>query len=154
MDGFDGAGRPQFALGALLGAGTFGEVYLARMTSPNGIQQDVAVKLLNTGLHPRSQPVSRMRDEGHLLASLNHPAILAVKDFCVVDGRIGLVTEFVAGADLHDLIFDSEDPIPAKPVLQVVSALADALHVAWETPAPGGGPMALVHRDEIGRAHV
>ena len=147
MDGFEGAGRTQFALGALLGAGTFGEVYLARMTSPNGIQQNVAMKLLNPGLHPKSQPISRMRDEGHMLASLNHPAILAVKDLCVIDGRIGLVTEFVPGSDLHDLIFDAEDPIPAKPLLQVVSALADALDVAWKTPAPTGTPMALVHRD-------
>lgn len=139
-------GRQHFDVGALLGAGTFGEVYVARMTSVNGIQQNVAVKLLNSGLHPKSQPVARMRDEGRMLAALNHPAILQVMDFCVLQGRIGLVTELVPGADLHDCIF-GDDPIPPRAAMQVIGTVADALDAAHATPAQDGRPLGLVHRD-------
>ncbi|MCB9665501.1 MAG: serine/threonine protein kinase [Alphaproteobacteria bacterium] len=139
-------GRIKFDIGPLLGAGTFGEVYLARMTSVNGIEQEVAVKLLNPGLSPRSQPVSRMRDEGMMLAALNHPAILHVMDFCYLDGRIGLVTEFVPGADLHDCIF-GHDPIPPRAALEVIGLMADALDAAYSTPTSDGARLNLVHRD-------
>ncbi|MCA9572264.1 MAG: serine/threonine protein kinase, partial [Myxococcales bacterium] len=139
-------GRQRFALKSLLGAGTFGEVYLASMTSANGIEQDVALKLLNPGLSPRSQPVSRMRDEGRMLASLKHPAILNVMDYCFLEGRIGLVTEFVPGADLHDCI-EGPDPIPPRAALEVVGHIAEALDVAFHAKDAEGNPMDLVHRD-------
>ncbi len=138
--------RDRFNIGILLGAGTFGEVYLARLQSVQGIEQDVAVKLLNPGLDARSQPVSRMRDEGRLLAGLNHPAILQVMDFCHLDGRIGLVTEYVPGADLDDCIH-GDDPIPARAALQVIGQVADALHAAFESRTTDGGTLGLVHRD-------
>jgi hypothetical protein len=141
-----GNARHRFRLGPLLGAGTFGEVYLARLTSLHGIEQDVAVKLLNPGLSPKSQPVSRMRDEGRMLAALNHPAILHVMDFCYLDQRIGLVTELVPGADLHACIF-GDDPIPPRAALQVIGTCADALHAAYFTRTDGGQQMSLVHRD-------
>ncbi|MCB9680954.1 MAG: serine/threonine protein kinase [Alphaproteobacteria bacterium] len=136
----------RFRIGPLLGAGTFGEVYLSTMTSGHGIEQDVAVKLLNPGLNPRSQPVSRMRDEGRMLAAINHPAILTVMDFCFLEGRIGLVTEFVPGSDLHDCIHGA-DPIPARAALAVIGLVADALHAAYSTRAADGRPLGLVHRD-------
>lgn len=141
-----GTGRHRFAIGALLGSGTFGDVYLARMTTGHGIEQEVAVKLLNPGISPKSQPVARMRDEGRMLAALNHPAILSVMDFCVLDGRIGLVTEYVQGADLHDCIY-GDAPIPPRASTHVLGLVADALHAAWHTPNVAGRPIQLVHRD-------
>ena len=141
-----GTGRHRFAIGALLGSGTFGDVYLARMTTGHGIEQEVAVKLLNPGISPKSQPVARMRDEGRMLAALNHPAILSVMDFCVLEGRIGLVTEYVQGADLHDCIYGDE-VISPRAATHVIGVTADALHAAWNTPNAAGRPMQLVHRD-------
>lgn len=146
MDG-PGQGRHRFVLGPLLGSGTFGEVYLARMTSYHGIEQEVAVKLLNPGVDPRSQPVSRMRDEGRMLAGLNHPAILQVMDFCNLENRIGLVTEFVPGADLDACLADPQHPITPRASVQVIGTVADALHAAFESRTTDGGALGLVHRD-------
>ncbi|MCB9664308.1 MAG: serine/threonine protein kinase [Alphaproteobacteria bacterium] len=144
--GSTGWDRSRFVMGPLLGAGTFGEVYLARMTSPHGIEQQVAVKLLNADVDPRSQPVSRMRDEGRLLGGLNHPAILQVMDLCVLEARIGLVTEYVAGADLDDCVH-GEQPIPPRAAVQVIGQVADALHAAFESRTVDGRRLGLVHRD-------
>ena len=43
----------------------------------------------------------RLRDEGRHLARLDHPTILKVHDLVVLDGRVALVTEYVAGEDLE-----------------------------------------------------
>lgn len=56
--------RLRFEMRQLLGSGSFGEVYLANMSSAGGIRQEVAVKILAQDLDPRSQPVERLRDEG------------------------------------------------------------------------------------------
>jgi serine/threonine protein kinase len=140
------APRSRFELRQCLGVGGFGEVYLATMSSPGGISQDVAVKLLNPGLDPRSQAVARLRDEGHLLAALDHPAILQVRDLVVLQGRIALVTEYVPGADLAEVVTWSPR-IPARAAVEVIAHVADALDAAHHATNSDGAPLHLVHRD-------
>jgi serine/threonine-protein kinase len=140
------AGRLRFEMRELLGAGSFGEVYLATMASTGGIRQDVAVKILNPDLDPRSQPIERLRDEGRILGALNHPVILQVRDLVVLKGRVGLVTEYVPGADLAGVL-DVGGPLPARAALQIAGHVADALDAAWHAKASDGAPLRLVHRD-------
>src|SRR5688572_17927020 len=118
------AGRQrQFRIHHCLGRGGYGEVYRATMVAPGGIENDVAVKLL--------------RDEGRLLSVLRHPAILRVFDLALLDGRVGLVTEFVEGEDLSTLIGN----LPLRPILEVVAAVAEALDAAWNHPRSDGRPL-------------
>lgn len=145
--GESGSGRTAYDLGPLIGSGTFGDVYLATMISPHGIEQRVAVKLLHRDVHPKSQPMQRMRDEGRMLAAVNHPAILQVIDMCFLDGRIGLVTEFIPGADLSDCLRGAV-PMSQRAALKIVGVVADALHAAHTTkPSADARPLGLVHRD-------
>src|SRR5688572_7575723 len=125
----------------LLGRGGFGEVYLARMHSPSGLEQQVAVKLLPAGLAPGSRAVVRLRDEAHVLASLRHPVVLAPHDLAELAGRVALVTEFIEGEDLASCI-DPHDPapLPVSTQLEVLEQVASALEVAWQQ-------LRLVHRD-------
>jgi serine/threonine protein kinase len=125
----------------LLGEGGFGEVYLARMYSPGGLEQHVAVKLLQAGLDPRSQAVERLRDEARLLSSLRHPVVLAAHDLVELGGRVALVTEFIEGQDLSACI-DPSDPGRMLPstLIEVVAHVASALDLAW-------GRLRVVHRD-------
>jgi serine/threonine protein kinase len=141
----------RFVLHGCLGRGGFGEVYRATMTSPGGLTMEVAVKLLRPEwCEPvrkgEGQALERLRDEGRLLAGLHHSVILHVFDLIEVDGRIGLVTEFVDGLDLADC-FDEGAPLSARAMLQVVGTVSNALFAAWETIGPRGEPLALVHRD-------
>jgi serine/threonine protein kinase len=140
-------GRRQFQIEGCLGRGGFGEVYRAVMSSAGGLQTEVAVKVLRKDLDPAGQAVQRLRDEGRLLARLNHPTILRVHDLVLLEDRISLVTEFVDGEDLGDLV-QGPHRIPLRALLEVISSVAGALDLAWSAPlAPGGGPLELVHRD-------
>ena len=116
------------------------------MASTTGLNAEVAVKILRRDLSPQSQAVQRLRDEGKMLAALDHPTILRVHDLTVLDGRVALVTEFVDGEDLGQCIQGS-DPMTLRCLLEVVGSVASALDLAWNGPEDGPDPMRLVHRD-------
>jgi eukaryotic-like serine/threonine-protein kinase len=134
------------AFRSCLGRGGFGEVYRATMTGVGGLTTDVAVKVLRSDLDPASQAVQRLKDEGRLLARLNHPAILNVYDLLVVQGRVALITEFVDGADLAEVMVGPTPP-RLRALLEVLGAVAGALDEAWSAPLEDGSPLRLVHRD-------
>ena len=128
-----------------LGKGGFGEVYRATMVSPGGLKSDVAVKLLHKA---SPDALRRLRDEGRLLASLSHPAILRVHDLASVGGRVALITEYVDGDDLSRLILGTGAPIGPRASVEVAAVVAEALHVAFTTvPTDAEEPLRLVHRD-------
>ena len=138
--------RREFAIGNCLGRGGFGEVYRATMRSSGGLDSTVALKVLRDGLDPSSQAVQRLRDEGRLLARLDYPVILRVHDLVVLNGRVGLVTEYVEGEDLSGCLH-ADPPITRRALVEVIGHIAGALHAAWSAPSPNGGTLELVHRD-------
>ncbi|MFT4624560.1 MAG: serine/threonine protein kinase [Myxococcota bacterium] len=138
--------RRTFRFGRCLGRGGFGEVYRATMRSGGGLESAVAVKVLRVDLDADTDAVRRLRDEGRLLARLNHPNILTVYDLVLLDGRVALVTEFVDGADL-DACLSCDPPLGARALVDLVGQVAAALHAAWETPGRDGEPLRIVHRD-------
>ena len=116
------------------------------MVSAGGVRSEVALKVLHTGLDPRSQAVQRLKDEAKLLGLLNHPSILGIHDLVLLEDRVTLVTEFVDGADLDQCVL-GDDPIPVPAVLNVLGKIADALHAAYTQPGTDGEPLHLLHRD-------
>jgi serine/threonine protein kinase len=142
----DTGARRRFTVGDCLGRGGYGEVYRARMLSPGGLETEVALKVLRADLELGHDAVRRLRDEGRMLARLDHPAILRVFDLVALEGRVCLVTEMIDGADLAQLSHAGARPTP-RAVLQLVSAVARALHEAYTATAGGGVPIRLVHRD-------
>ena len=143
------ASHRQFELVRELGAGTFGTVYLADMVSLGDFRKRVALKLLNPQWDESSDAGQRLRDEARLLGRLRHRNIVAVDDLVRVDGRWGVVMEYVPGVDLEQLITETRSsgvPIPAPAALQLTAAIADALQAAFS----GTGDTAalqVVHRD-------
>ncbi|MCB9679199.1 MAG: serine/threonine protein kinase [Alphaproteobacteria bacterium] len=131
-----------FTIRQCLGAGGFGEVYLATLAGHG----DVALKVLHNGLDPRSQAVQRLRDEARLLALLDHPSILSIHDLVLLDGRVALVTEYIDGQDLEALLV-ARPGIPTPAGLEVLADVASALQSAFTTLGPKGKPLGLLHRD-------
>jgi len=137
----------------VLGSGGMGTVYRARQ---QGLDRDVAVKVVRADLASRLDIVSRFRREGAHAAQLEHPCIVDVHSFEEHDGNPYFVMDLVSGPSLQDVLdaAQSSRPLPGnsaallgqpltphwrKKVLGVVADIASAL-----AHAHGKG---VVHRD-------
>ena len=125
-------------LGPVLGTGGFGEVRLATLSTPGGLQRLVAVKLIHPGAGDEDASLRRLRAEARLLASLDHPTVVAVEDLIEIDGRLALVMEYVPGADMVELLRAGD--LPLRVAVEALSQVADALSCAWTE-------QGIVHRD-------
>jgi hypothetical protein len=136
-----GAGPPggprrlgRFELLDAVGAGAFGTVYRAR--DPE-LDRLVAVKVPRAGRLAGDEDRERFLREARSVAQLRHPAIVPVHEVGQQDGVPYLVSDFVQGTTLADLL-TTRRPAPRE-AATLVAALADALEYAH-----GRG---VVHRD-------
>ena len=83
-----------------VGAGAFGTVYRAELSTGQGFSRRVAVKIIS-GDHAEKEMFStRMRDEARLLGLLQDDHILKVLDLLSVNKRDAIVMEYIEGIDL------------------------------------------------------
>ncbi len=95
-----------------IGAGAFGTVYLAELSSGQGFRRQVAVKVMQQHLPDSEMFLSRIRDEARLLGLLQDDSILKVLDMVRLGGRDAVLMEFVEGADLDSLVTGGHAPPP------------------------------------------
>ncbi len=137
---------PNFRAIRLLGSGTFGDVVLMEARSALGVRRMVAVKLLKPQWAMREKVVERLRDEARMLALLRHRCIVRAEDLVRLQGRLGVLMEYVPGADLKDLM--TGGPLPPRVVVAIVGEIAEALDVAYNrVPEGSAGPIRVLHRD-------
>lgn len=109
-------------------------VYLAH---DEGLERDVALKVLPAGSLSDETARKRFRKEARALSKLNHPNIATVHEFNQQDGVDFLVMEYIAGVTLAAKL--ARGSLPEKDVAQLGQQLADGLVAAHE--------QGLVHRD-------
>jgi Tol biopolymer transport system component len=119
---------------ASLGRGAFGEVFRAWDTQ---LHRDVALKLLFRD-RGHEDDADRFLEEGRLLAKVRHPNVVTVHGAERIEGRVGLITEFVDGRTLSDIVRES-GPLAAGEVLSIGLDLCRALSAVHEA--------GLLHRD-------
>ena len=124
----------RYELTGLLGAGGMGEVYRAR---DERLGREVAIKVLPEEVSQDRSRLLRFEHEARAAAALDHPAILAVHDFGLHEGRSYLVTELLEGETLAQRL--RQGPLPLDRLLDY--ALQAARGVA---AAHGKG---IAHRD-------
>jgi tetratricopeptide (TPR) repeat protein len=97
-DGTPGAGETigRYRIVELLGQGGMGVVYVAR--DPE-LDREVAIKLVHRDRAPGNQ--ARLVREAQAMAKLSHANVVAVHDVGVVDGRVFIAMELVAGTTLR-----------------------------------------------------
>src|SRR5689334_5973350 len=90
---------------APLGAGGMGEVYRARDTR---LGRTVAIKVLPESFGSDTERLRRFEQEAQIIATLNHPNILAVYDVGVQNDTHFLVTELLEGKTLRERIQEGQ----------------------------------------------
>jgi serine/threonine protein kinase len=131
-------GSPQklgrFELTGVLGHGAFGTVYKARDAE---LDRTVALKVPRAGNLAGAQELDRFLREARSAAQLRHPAIVTVHEVGQRDGLPYLVSDFVQGVTLADLLSARRPGFPEA--AELVAAVAEALQYAHE--------QGVVHRD-------
>ena len=117
-----------------IGAGGMGEVYRAR---DENLDRIVAVKILPSTSLATEESRQRFRHEALTLSRVDHPTIATIYEFDTVDGVDFLVTEFVPGETLTEVL--ERGRLSQKEIVDLGLQLAEGLSVAH---AHG-----VVHRD-------
>ena len=131
----------------VIGAGSFGVVYLAEFLSDNGFRRPVAVKVMRSADGDAEMFVARIRDEARLLGLLQDDSILKVLDMVRVGGLDAVLMEFVEGVDLDRLCAEGLVP-PPRALCELGAAAAGALSRAHLARHPvTQEPLNVIHRD-------
>lgn len=124
----------RYAIRSLLGAGTFGSVYLAH---DERLARPVAIKLLHREVYREQSNLDRCLHEARLAAQVSHPALVRVYDADHDGDFVYLVMEYIRGETLQQAL--AAGRFTQRRAAELVTELAEALHEAH-----GAG---LVHRD-------
>jgi serine/threonine-protein kinase len=119
---------------ALQGAGGMGEVYLGQDLTLN---RPVALKFLRVGLTTNKERLLRFEREARAASSLNHPNILTIYEVGHDQGHDFLVTEFIDGVSLRDML--ERGPLALNEIIDIGIQIASALAAAHAA--------GIIHRD-------
>ena len=123
-----------YRIGAVLGRGGMGVVYLAEDL---GLGRKVAMKLLAPHLAEDTAFRERYLRESQLAASLDHPNIVPVYEAGEADGRLFIAMRYVQGPSLAQRL--AEGPLDPRETVALLAQVASALDAAHAR--------GLVHRD-------
>jgi serine/threonine-protein kinase len=126
----------RYRIESILGTGGMGCVYRAEHT---GIGRPVAIKVLHADLNRNREAAQRFQREAIASGRLDHPNIVNVSDFGVLDaGPCYLVMEVLEGESLGARL-EREQRIPWREALEIMRGVLLGLHHAHER--------GVVHRD-------
>ncbi|MGE0707939.1 MAG: protein kinase [Planctomycetota bacterium] len=116
---------------------SFGVTYLARQVL---MDRTVLLKTIELGPDTDEKALRRFKREAKTGGRLTHPHIVELYDVNEQDGLLYIVTEYVDGRNLGQVLEERKgQPLAAKITLTVLSHVADALAYAHE--------QQIVHRD-------
>lgn len=117
-----------------IGRGGMGRVYLAHDTR---LKRPVALKLLSPASSENLEWIRRFQQEALAVSALNHPNIITIHEIGESDGLSFIVTEFVDGQTLREIIVRGQNDLSR--VVRVILQVTEALTAAHRA--------GIVHRD-------
>jgi eukaryotic-like serine/threonine-protein kinase len=133
-----------------LASGGMADIFLCRARGIQGFEKLAIIKRVRQDRALDRKMVDLFLDEARLAASLQHPNIVQVFEFGIVDGSYFLAMEYVHGQDVHALLKrmrETDGAIPLPEVLAIVVGVCQGLHYAHECVGLNGRPLGIVHRD-------
>ncbi|HEV2634417.1 MAG TPA: serine/threonine-protein kinase [Actinocrinis sp.] len=124
----------RYRLAHRLGNGGMGDVWLAHDLL---LHRTVAIKTVRPAVSEDLHAERRLRREARTLASLSHPRLAQVYDFCEKGDCTFIVMEFVDGESLADRL--TREPPPPAEAARIIAQCASALDTAHQA--------GIVHRD-------
>jgi serine/threonine-protein kinase len=116
-----------------IGRGGMATIYKAYQPA---LERNVAIKVLPDHLADEPGFRQRFHLEAVAVGRLRHPNILTIHDHGEQDGQTYIVSEFIEGGTLRDLL---GKPLPTTDVVRLLAPVASALDYAHS--------MGVVHRD-------
>ncbi|MEM7675745.1 MAG: protein kinase [Myxococcota bacterium] len=140
----------RYELVKLVGAGGMALVHLARQRGPEGFVKPCVLKRIA----PEAERLDKVRqmflEEARITALLNHPNIVQVFDYGVVDNTPYIALELIDGVNLAQFcrtLAQRKRWLPLQPAVDICIRLLDALQYAHGLNDVDGQPLNLVHRD-------
>ena len=134
MKDLTGTRLAQYEIVERLGGGGMAVVYRA-VQQPLG--REVALKALSSELFQDDGFVKRFETEAKTLAKLDHPNILPIYDFEVIDGNAFLTMPLIRGGTLRDIL--NRGPLDTLTAWRYLREIGDGLQHAHDA--------GIVHRD-------
>ncbi len=125
----------RYRVKSLLGMGGMGAVYLVH---DQGLDRDVALKLIRTDIAEDADILARFKREIQLSSRVTHPNVLRVFDLGEADGVKFLTMQFVEGRDLSTIL-KKQGKLPTERLLRVFRQTAEGLKAAHD--------QGVIHRD-------
>lgn len=125
----------EYKIVRLLGRGGMGAVYLARHTR---LDREVALKVLADHRLANQHARQRFEAEMHAIGRLSHPGIVTAYDARDIESTAVIVTEFIDGMDLEELV-RRVGPLAVADACAIARRVADALQYTSDA--------GYVHRD-------
>ncbi len=127
-------GQGRYEIDCLLGEGGMGAVYRATDVS---LERTVALKLLHPELLGHSTARRRMVQEARILAGIEHPNVVQVRNVFEEGEVLAMELEFMPGGDLLGAI--PAGGMGEKEAVELMTSVLSGLHAIHEA--------GLVHRD-------
>lgn len=125
-----------YEIGALLGAGGMGRVYLAEHVK---MGRQCAIKVLHPAMAGDADAVGRFNREAANASRIDHPNVAAIYDFGETpDGLLYLAMQYLEGQTLTQVLHSS-GALPPLRACEIIRQAAEGLHAAHA--------MGIVHRD-------
>ncbi len=146
------AGRQfgKYKLIAHLATGGMAEIFLASQSSLAGFEKHIVIKRILANLAQEERFVHMFLDEARIAAMLNHPNVVTIFDLGVVEGRLFIAMEYLAGESLSKVIKSCRKRkifVPPELAAGIILQAAEGLHHAHTLVGPDGQAMKIVHRD-------
>jgi eukaryotic-like serine/threonine-protein kinase len=133
-----------------LGAGGMAEIYLARLSGPQGFEKTLVLKKILPGLGADPEFRRMFLSEAKLAARISHPNVVQIFELGEEQGRYFIAMEYVPGWNLNTVLATASRrgmKMPIEVACRIASDVCGGLAAAHSLVDENGRTMSVVHRD-------